>query len=257
MSQLAVHQGDLAFNHGGKSRQIFSNINLHITKGESLVLLGPSGCGKSTLLNVLAGFQPLDHGSVTLGQEVLTGPSGERAVVFQDDALLPWLTAEDNVAIGLKIKGVNKVKRREKAREYLRLVGLEQLAQHPIQQLSGGQRQRLGLARALAIEPDFLLLDEPFGALDALTREKMQALLLTIWKQTGVGVLLITHSVDEALLLATELYVLQGPPTQIIKQVSPNYARRFLNGEAVRTLKTDTHFAQARQDLLDHLLEEV
>lgn len=257
MSQLRISQGSLVFTHHGQKRQIFDALNLTVSKGESLVLLGPSGCGKSTLLNIFAGFQALDSGTVSLNQQVITAPSGQRAVVFQDDALLPWLTAQDNVAIGLNIQKVPKALRRERARHYLHLVGLENFAEHRIQQLSGGQRQRLGLARALAVEPDFLLLDEPFGALDALTREKMQALLLTIWKHTGVGILLITHSVDEALLLATDLCVLQGPPTQIVKRIAPSYARRFLNNESVRSLKADAEFTSARQVLLDHLLEEV
>ena len=255
MSQLHITQGHLAFNHDGKPRQLFENINLSINKGESLVLLGPSGCGKSTLLNVFAGFQSLDQGQVIINHQPVNTPSGQRAVVFQDDALLPWLNTLHNVEIGLKIQGLAKERRQQVAYDYLELVGLAAYAQQPIQKLSGGQRQRLGLARALAIKPDFLLLDEPFGALDALTRERMQALLLTIWQETGVGILLITHSVDEALLLATDLCVLQGPPTQIVNRSQPPFARRFLQGESVRAIKADTAFTQARQVLLDQLLE--
>lgn len=255
MSQLQIAQGKLTFNHGEARRPIFDNIDMSLNKGESLVLLGPSGCGKSTLLNVFAGFQALDQGQVILDNQPITAPSGQRAVVFQDDALLPWLNTEHNVEIGLKIQGFSKEHRHKVAHDYLELVGLGAYAKQPIQKLSGGQRQRLGLARALAVKPDFLLLDEPFGALDALTREKMQALLLTIWKETGVGILLITHSVDEALLLATDLYLLQGPPTQVIEHVQPPFAHRFLNGETVRSLKADTRFTEDRQSLLDQLLE--
>ncbi|WP_241602545.1 ATP-binding cassette domain-containing protein [Rosenbergiella nectarea] len=255
MSQLQIIKGQLTFTHGDAQRPIFDKMTMSINKGESVVLLGPSGCGKSTLLNVFAGFQPLDKGQVTLNNQCLSGPSGQRAVVFQDDALLPWLTTEHNVEIGLKIQGVPKAQRQKITNDYLELVGLAAHAKQPIQRLSGGQRQRLGLARALAINPDFLLLDEPFGALDALTREKMQALLLTIWKETGVGFLLITHSVDEALLLATDLYLLQGPPTQIMTHQQPPFARRFLDGETVRSLKSDSRFTHDRQSLLDQLLE--
>ena len=257
MSQLHIAGGHLSFTHDGKPRQLFDDINLSINKGESLVLLGASGCGKSTLLNVFAGFQALDKGQVILDHQPVTSPSGQRAVVFQDDALLPWLNTLHNVEIGLKIQGVAKAQRQQLAYDYLELVGLEAYAQQPIQKLSGGQRQRLGLARALAVKPDFLLLDEPFGALDALTREKMQALLLTIWKETGVGVLLITHSVDEALLLATDLCVLHGPPTTILDRAQPSFARRFLKGETVRDIKADPEFSVARQQLLDQLLEVI
>lgn len=141
------------------------------------------------------------------------------------------------------------------ARQVLQLVGLQEYAEQSVAQLSGGQRQRLGLARALAVEPDFLLLDEPFGALDALTRERMQVLLLDLWKQTGKGLFLITHSVDEALFLATDLVVMDGPPARIVKRLPVDFARRYAAGETVRSIKADPEFGRLRQALLDEFLD--
>ncbi|WP_437879807.1 taurine ABC transporter ATP-binding protein [Pseudomonas sp. LRF_L74] len=256
MSRLTVEHAGLSFSRRGHSQVILNNLNLDIEKGASVVVLGPSGCGKSSLLNVLAGFQPLDHGRVQLDGRTLEGPGGERGVVFQDDALLPWLDALDNVAIGLRLRGLGKAERHARARQVLELVGLANHAHHRVTELSGGQRQRLGLARALAVDPEFLLLDEPFGALDALTRERMQVLLLDVWKRTGKGLFLITHSVDEALFLATDLIVLDGPPARIAGRYEVPFARRYVAGESVRSIKSDPAFGELRQELLDHFLQE-
>ncbi len=168
---------------------------------------------------------------------------------------MPWLNALDNVALGLRIRGLGKAERSARARQVLQLVGLQEYAEQSVAQLSGGQRQRLGLARALAVEPDFLLLDEPFGALDALTRERMQVLLLDLWKQTGKGLFLITHSVDEALFLATDLVVMDGPPARIVKRLPVDFARRYAAGETVRSIKSDPEFGRLRQALLDEFLD--
>lgn len=256
MSRLTLEQASLGFVRRGRQHPILQRLDLAVEKGASLVVLGPSGCGKSSLLNVLAGFQSLDEGRVQLDGRTLEGPGGERGVVFQDDALMPWLNALDNVALGLRLRGLGRRERETRAREMLELVGLAQHAEHAIGELSGGQRQRLGLARALAVDPDFLLLDEPFGALDALTRERMQVLLLDVWKRTGKGLFLITHSVDEALFLATELLVLDGPPARIVRRLEVPFARRYLAGEPVREIKADPRFAELRQELLDLFLQE-
>ncbi|WP_273807472.1 MULTISPECIES: taurine ABC transporter ATP-binding protein [unclassified Pseudomonas] len=256
MSRLTLEQASLGFVRRGRLQPILQRLDLAVEKGASVVVLGPSGCGKSSLLNVLAGFQPLDEGRVQLDGRILEGPGGERGVVFQDDALMPWLNALDNVALGLRLRGLSRRERETRAREMLELVGLTQHAEHAIGELSGGQRQRLGLARALAVDPDFLLLDEPFGALDALTRERMQVLLLDVWKRTGKGLFLITHSVDEALFLATELLVLDGPPACIVRRLEVPFARRYLAGEPVREIKADPRFAELRQELLDLFLQE-
>ncbi|GAC1037249.1 taurine ABC transporter ATP-binding protein [Pseudomonas sp. No.117] len=256
MSRLSLEQASLGFVRRGRIQPILQNLDLAVEKGAAVVVLGPSGCGKSSLLNVLAGFQPLDGGRVHLDGRTLEGPGGERGVVFQDDALMPWLNARDNVALGLRLRGLPRGERERRAQEMLELVGLAQHGEHAIGELSGGQRQRLGLARALAVDPDFLLLDEPFGALDALTRERMQVLLLEVWKRTGKGLFLITHSVDEALFLATDLLVLDGPPARIVRRLDVPFARRYLAGEPVRDIKADPRFAELRQELLDLFLQE-
>jgi len=256
MSRLNAERVSLSFTRRGAAQLILDSFDLQIDKGESVVVLGPSGCGKSSLLNVLAGFQPVDGGRVHIDGKTLRGPGGERGVVFQDDALMPWLDALDNVALGLRLRGLNKAERPARARQVLELVGLGSHAHHQVGELSGGQRQRLGLARALAVDPDFLLLDEPFGALDALTRERMQVLLLDVWKRTGKGLFLITHSVDEALFLATELIVLDGPPARAVLRRQLPFARRYLAGEPVRSIKGDPAFAELRQELLDVFLQE-
>jgi len=256
MSRLTAEAVSLTFQQNGRERVVLRDLSLSLAKGESLVVLGPSGCGKSSLLNVLAGFQAPDSGRVQIDGRTLSGPGGERGVVFQDDALMPWLNALDNVALGLRIRGVGAAERNARAHEVLELVGLGEHADYRISQLSGGQRQRLGLARALAVEPDFLLLDEPFGALDALTRERMQVLTLDLWRKTGKGLFLITHSVDEALFLATDLVVMDGPPARIVKRLPLDFARRYAAGEPVRSIKADPEFARLRQLLLDEFLEE-
>nr|WP_288357322.1 taurine ABC transporter ATP-binding protein [uncultured Pseudomonas sp.] len=256
MSRLNAERVSLSFERRGEAQVILDNFDLQIDKGESVVVLGPSGCGKSSLLNVLAGFQPAGSGRVHIDGKTLQGPGGERGVVFQDDALMPWLDALDNVALGLRLRGLSKAERHARALQVLELVGLANHAHHQISELSGGQRQRLGLARALAVDPDFLLLDEPFGALDALTRERMQVLLLDVWKRTGKGLFLITHSVDEALFLATDLIVLDGPPARAVLRRQLPFARRYLAGEPVRSIKGDPAFAQLRQELLDIFLQE-
>lgn len=191
----------LSADYGGKPA--LADINLTLESGELLVVLGPSGCGKTTLLNLIAGFVPYQHGSITLEGQRVTGPGAERGVVFQNEGLLPWRNVQDNVALGLQLAGVDKAQRRQAAAQMLKKVGLEGAEKRFIWQLSGGQRQRVGIARALAANPQLLLLDEPFGALDAFTREQMQTLLLKLWHETGKQVLLITHDIEEAIFMAT------------------------------------------------------
>lgn len=200
----------LSADYGGKPA--LADINLTLESGELLVVLGPSGCGKTTLLNLIAGFVPYQHGSITLEGQQVTGPGAERGVVFQNEGLLPWRNVQDNVALGLQLAGVDKAQRRQAAAQMLKKVGLEGAEKRFIWQLSGGQRQRVGIARALAANPQLLLLDEPFGALDAFTREQMQTLLLKLWHETGKQVLLITHDIEEAIFMATELVLLSPGP---------------------------------------------
>lgn len=235
----------LSADYGGKPA--LADINLTLESGELLVVLGPSGCGKTTLLNLIAGFVPYQHGSITLEGQRVTGPGAERGVVFQNEGLLPWRNVQDNVALGLQLAGVDKAQRRQAAAQMLKKVGLEGAEKRFIWQLSGGQRQRVGIARALAANPQLLLLDEPFGALDAFTREQMQTLLLKLWHETGKQVLLITHDIEEAIFMATELVLLSPGPGRVVERLRLDFSRRFVAGESCRSIKSDPRFIEQRE----------
>lgn len=243
----------LSADYGG--RPVLEDISLSVDRRELLVVLGPSGCGKTTLLNLIAGFVPLTSGSLTLGGVPVTGPGAERGVVFQNEGLLPWRSVQDNVAFGLQLAGVAKAERREIARQMLKRVGLEGAEKRFIWQLSGGQRQRVGIARALAANPQLLLLDEPFGALDAFTREQMQTLLLRLWHETGKQVLLITHDIEEAIFMATELVLLSPGPGRVTERLSLDFARRYVAGESCRSIKSDPQFIAQREYVLSRVFD--
>ena len=243
----------LSADYGGKPA--LADINLTLDSGELLVVLGPSGCGKTTLLNLIAGFVPYQHGSITLEGQRVEGPGAERGVVFQHEGLLPWRNVQDNVALGLQLAGVDKAARRETAVRMLKKVGLEGAEKRFIWQLSGGQRQRVGIARALAANPQLLLLDEPFGALDAFTREQMQTLLLSLWHETGKQVLLITHDIEEAVFMATELVLLSPGPGRVLERLPLNFGRRFIAGESCRSIKSDPQFIAQREYVLSRVFE--
>lgn len=245
---------NLSADYGGKPA--LEEINLTLDGGELLVVLGPSGCGKTTLLNLIAGFVPYQRGSIHLEGKKVDGPGAERGVVFQNEGLLPWRNVQDNVALGLQLAGVNKTERRDIAALMLKKVGLEGAEKRFIWQLSGGQRQRVGIARALAANPQLLLLDEPFGALDAFTREQMQTLLLTLWHETGKKVLLITHDIEEAVFMATELVLLSPGPGRVLERLSLDFARRFVAGESCRSIKSDPQFIAQREYVLSRVFEQ-
>ncbi|HHS9535958.1 TPA: taurine ABC transporter ATP-binding subunit [Klebsiella quasipneumoniae subsp. quasipneumoniae] len=244
----------LSADYGGKPA--LADINLTLESGELLVVLGPSGCGKTTLLNLIAGFVPYQHGSITLEGQRMTGPGAERGVVFQNEGLLPWRNVQDNVALGLQLAGVDKAQRRQAAAQMLKKVGLEGAEKRFIWQLSGGQRQRVGIARALAANPQLLLLDEPFGALDAFTREQMQTLLLTLWHETGKQVLLITHDIEEAIFMATELVLLSPGPGRVVERLPLDFSRRFVAGEPCRSIKSDPRFIEQREYILSRVFDQ-
>lgn len=244
----------LSADYGGKPA--LADINLTLESGELLVVLGPSGCGKTTLLNLIAGFVPYQHGSITLEGQRVTGPGAERGVVFQNEGLLPWRNVQDNVALGLQLAGVDKAQRRQAAAQMLKKVGLEGAEKRFIWQLSGGQRQRVGFARALAANPQLLLLDEPFGALDAFTREQMQTLLLKLWHETGKQVLLITHDIEEAIFMATELVLLSPGPGRVVERLRLDFSRRFVAGESCRSIKSDPRFIEQREYILSRVFDQ-
>ncbi|BEU77536.1 taurine ABC transporter ATP-binding subunit [Enterobacter asburiae] len=260
---------NLYADYGGKPA--LEDINLTLDSGELLVVLGPSGCGKTTLLNLIAGFVPYQHGTIQLEGKKVEGPGAERGVVFQNEGLLPWRNVQENVAFGLLLAGINREQRLETARTMLKKVGLEGAEKRFIWQLSGGQRQRVGIARALAANPQLLLLDEPFGALDAFTREQMQTLLLRLWHETGEQmqtlllrlwhetgkqVLLITHDIEEAVFMATELVLLSPGPGRVLERLPLDFARRYVAGEPVRSIKSDPLFIEQREYVLSRVFEQ-
>lgn len=190
-------------------------VNLKIGKNEFVCVVGPSGCGKTTLMNIIAGLYPPSTGTVHVRGDLVTGPGKGKGVVFQQYALYPWLTVEKNVEFGLKMKGVAQDKRRDIARKYIKIVGLEQFAESFPKELSGGMKQRVAIARAYATDPEVLLMDEPFGALDAQTRAQLQENLLNTWQQEKKTCFFITHDVEEAVLLSTKIIIMSAGPGRI------------------------------------------
>lgn len=228
-------------------------VNLGIPDGDFVVALGASGCGKSTLLNAIAGFLPLSEGSISLNGREIKGPGADRGVVFQKDTLLPWSNVVDNVALGLKFAGISRVERRDRAEELLDLVGLKDFAKSFPYELSGGMRQRVGIARALATEPDILLMDEPFGALDSLTREKMQELLIEVWHRTRKRIFFITHSIEEALFLGTQVVVMSPRPGRVVARYELDFVNRFIVTGDVRAINLAPEFGEIREEIREIL----
>ncbi|MDW6024173.1 ABC transporter ATP-binding protein [Mesorhizobium sp. BAC0120] len=247
---LRIRDASVVFpGSDGSSVHALDRVSLDIAPKSIVVAVGASGCGKSTLLNAIAGFLPLTDGSITLDGGVIDRPGGDRGVVFQKDTLLPWASVVDNVALGLKYRGIGRRERRERARELLALVGLAEFGDKPPYELSGGMRQRVGIARALATDPKVLLMDEPFGALDSLTRETMQQLLASVWAKTGKQVLFITHSIEEALTLGTTVVVMSPRPGRIIARLQADFVHDFAESGAIGPILSDPRFIELREEI--------
>ena len=250
MSDLVSENLNMVFTSPkGETVHAIQNLNFVLKKGELLTVLGPSGCGKTTLLNITAGFLRPTSGKITLGGKEINGPGLERGMVFQQGALFEWLTVADNVNFGLRMKKEDPKKIAEKVEEWLEIVGLQGFGNTPTYQLSGGMQQRIALARCLINDPDLILMDEPLGALDALTREKMQSLVLKIWKETGKTIILITHSVEEALLLGQKLYVMAPRPGRLHKEYQLPFAKMGLSAD-LRQIKNEKEFVKKREEIL-------
>ena len=212
---LAIKGLSKRFTIGEQTVEALRDVNLTISKGEFVCLIGASGCGKSTLLRIIAGFETATSGTVEMYGTPITAPGPERGMVFQDFALFPWLTVKENIAFGPKQRGLPQVNLDEIAARYTDMVGLTKFANYYPSQLSGGMKQRVAIARVLANDCEVLLMDEPFGALDALTREKLQQELLEIWERTKVTVIFVTHSVEEAVVLSDRVVVMTAGPGRI------------------------------------------
>jgi len=229
------------------------DVDLDVNPGEFLVLVGPSGCGKSTMLDLLAGLAMPTRGRVLIDGKPVAGPARDRGVVFQQYALFPWRTALDNVAFGLEVAGLGARARRDKAAHYLNLVGLREFANRFPHELSGGMKQRVAIARSLAYEPQVLLMDEPFAALDAQTRETLQEELVEIWQRTGKTIVFITHGIDEAVVLGQRVAVMTTRPGRIKEIVEIPEALRA-GTEDVRSLPL---FGELRHEIWSLLHDEV
>ncbi len=230
--------------------QALTDVSLTIQAGEFICVVGPSGCGKTSLLRMIAGFQFPTTGVALIDGQAISGPGADRGMVFQQPALYPWLSLEDNIAFGPRMRGITAQHRAERTRALLELVGLAEFGQRAPYELSGGMQQRAAIARVLINEPRIMLMDEPFGALDALTREHMQEELLKIWRATQTTIILITHSVEEAIYLGTRTVVMSARPGRIVADVATLFSRSA--GDS-RAIKSRADFVHTREAVLNYI----
>lgn len=223
--QINIHNLTKTYKKNGKEVLVISNFDVDVKKGELVSIVGPSGCGKTTILRMIAGLLKPTSGTIIVGGHQCTAPGPDRGMVFQDFALLPWRTVQKNVELGLEIAGISKKERRFRASMYIRLVGLEKFRDSNINELSGGMKQRVGIARAMVNNPDVLLMDEPFGALDAQTRNIMQTSLINIINKTNQTIIFVTHSVDEAIFLSNRIIILTKRPANINEIIEIPWSR--------------------------------
>jgi len=255
VGDIIIDNVSMVFSVAGEADvHALNEVNLDVKSGELLSVLGPSGCGKSTLLNIAAGFLRPTVGSVTCAGEKVNGPGSNRGMVFQKGALFEWMNVNDNIAFGPDMAGKPKRETAKKVEQLLTTVGLQGFGDKPVYQLSGGMQQRVALARCLANDPDVILMDEPLGALDALTREKMQGLVLKLWKETGKTIILITHSVEEALILGERLLVMAPRPGRILREYNLPFAEKGLTMSA-RDIKASADFVEKREEILSLIWE--
>ncbi len=251
MGKLILEHLSMRFDiPNGETVRALEDVSLTLNKGELLSVLGPSGCGKTTLLNIVAGFLAPTEGRLVLNDHDIVGPDAERGMVFQQGALFEWMSVRENVGFGLLMKGTPEKEKSIVVNHLLDVVGLRDFKDKAVYELSGGMQQRVALARCLANDPDVILMDEPLGALDALTREKMQSLVLKLWKETGKTIILITHSVEEALLLGERLIVMAPRPGRIHKEYNLPFAELGVEAD-LREVKKHPDFATTREEILN------
>ncbi|TGE31873.1 ABC transporter ATP-binding protein [Desulfosporosinus sp. Sb-LF] len=249
--KLVIDQVGKVFSTKGGEMVALDRTSFKVKEGEFITILGPSGCGKSTILRIVAGLEEPSSGKVYLDGHEVKGPGPDRGMVFQSYTLYPWLTVEDNIAFGLKLKGTSQKQCKEVAQHYLELIGLNGFEKHYPIQLSGGMKQRVAIARALANDPEILLMDEPFGALDAQTRSIMQEILLKAWEESKKTILFITHDVEESIFLADSVYVMTARPGRLKENISVNLPRpRDYN------IKSSSEFLSLKNRLLELIREE-
>jgi NitT/TauT family transport system ATP-binding protein len=236
------------YDHGSAEVLALSNIDLEVRDDEFVTVIGPSGCGKTTLLRIIAGLIPYDQGEVSIDGRAVTGPGPERAVVFQNFALMPWADVLSNVAFGLEIRGASQDECLTKAIELIKLVGLQGFERRLPKELSGGMQQRVGLARALAVNPQILLMDEPFGALDEQTRRLLQEQLLRLWEHKRKTVVFITHSMDEAVMLGDRVILMTPRPGRVKEMINVPLGR-----PRSREVEKSSAFLEIKEYLWDNL----